>query len=227
MGDMDYDRARNSISDIGSCAYCYCIFACTCKPAKDIKKRNKKINTNNTLPKQQPIMYEPKPVKAEPRYQYNRRKTNQFPKNKEYPYQLKPHILSYNEGRMYRILEKYCRKNHLLLISKIRMADFIDTIHTKDMVNEKEYTDKFYKISSKHVDFLICDPDRFCPLVAIELDDSTHLEEDRQERDEFVDKVYKSVDLPILHFWSSNDEAYINNALNSCLSAEYDISAVH
>ena len=194
---------------------------------KKSSKKSKKINTNNTLPKQQPIKYEPMPIKNNPRYQYNRRKTNQFPESKEYPYLLKPSVLSYNEGRMYRILENYCRKKCLVLISKIRMADFIETVHTKDMKDEQEYTKKFYKVTSKHVDFLICDPDRFCPLVAIELDDSTHLEEDRQERDEFVDKVYKSVGLPILHFWSSNDEAYINNVLNSCLSAEYDISVVH
>lgn len=153
----------------------------------------------------------------------NRCKTNQFTADKEYPYQLKSKVLSYNEGKMYRILGEYCNRNYLILLSKIRIADFIDTIYTEDMENDEEYYNKKkYKITSKHVDFLICEPEHFSPLIAIELDDSTHLEKDRQERDEFVDNIYNTVGLPILHFWKI-DEEIINNRLNQLLKVEISV----
>jgi hypothetical protein len=37
------------------------------------------------------------------------------------------------------------------------------------------------------------------PLVGIELDDRSHEAEDRQARDAFVDRVFASASLPLLH----------------------------
>ncbi len=50
----------------------------------------------------------------------------------------------------------------------------------------------------KTVDFLICDPKTLRPLVAIELDDSTHNRPNRQTRDEQVDELLKSAGLPLV-----------------------------
>lgn len=54
------------------------------------------------------------------------------------------------------------------------------------------------KVAQKHVDFLLCENSVFSPVVAIELDDSSHFLEKRKQRDEFVDKVFASVNLPLL-----------------------------
>lgn len=55
------------------------------------------------------------------------------------------------------------------------------------------------RIRSKHVDFLLVRATDLALLAGIELDDSSHDAEDRQQRDAFVDEVFKSAKLPLLH----------------------------
>ena len=55
------------------------------------------------------------------------------------------------------------------------------------------------RINRKHVDFLLVRSTDLAPLAGIELDDSSHEEEDRQQRDAFVDSVFASGGLPLLH----------------------------
>lgn len=127
------------------------------------------------------------------------------------PYKLKDSVMSNREKIMFIILSEYCTKNNLVLLSKIRIADFVEPIHTN---NRRNFYHWFNRISSKHVDYLICDPENFKPKAAIELDDSTHNYQSRRNRDIFVDNVYKSVELPILHFWDVN-ETSVNIQLNN------------
>jgi hypothetical protein len=54
------------------------------------------------------------------------------------------------------------------------------------------------RISQKHVDFLLCDPQSMKPLAGIELDDSSHARANRQERDALVDGVFAAAGLPLV-----------------------------
>lgn len=54
------------------------------------------------------------------------------------------------------------------------------------------------RIDRKHVDFLLCDRDTLRPLAGIELDDASHRQARRQERDRFVESVFRAVGLPLL-----------------------------
>jgi len=56
------------------------------------------------------------------------------------------------------------------------------------------------KVMSKHVDFVICDQ-AMQVLGIIELDDRSHLQQDRIERDEFIDAVLKNCNYRIVHTW--------------------------
>ena len=56
------------------------------------------------------------------------------------------------------------------------------------------------RIDRKHVDFLLCDPQTLRPMLGIELDDASHQRADRVERDRFVDGVFASAGLPLVHF---------------------------
>ncbi len=56
----------------------------------------------------------------------------------------------------------------------------------------------FSRIAQKHLDFLVCDSVTMKPLLGIELDDSSHKRDDRQERDDFVDRVFEAAGLPLL-----------------------------
>lgn len=53
---------------------------------------------------------------------------------------------------------------------------------------------------SKHVDFVMCDQ-AMQVLGIIELNDRTHLQQDRIERDEFIDAVLTNCGYRIVHTW--------------------------
>ena len=72
----------------------------------------------------------------------------------------------------------------------------------------------FGYIKSKHVDFVICDINLNIKLI-VEVDDSTHDKPDRQKRDEFVDRIFQTVNVKIIHLrqWGTELEDIIRNAL--------------
>ena len=57
----------------------------------------------------------------------------------------------------------------------------------------------FGKISRKSIDFILAEKSSCMPVVAIELDDSSHFEFARQKRDNFINRVFEKINLPILH----------------------------
>jgi hypothetical protein len=54
------------------------------------------------------------------------------------------------------------------------------------------------RVSQRTIDFVVCDPATLRPLVAIELDDSTHSRPDRQTRDDNVHTILEAAGLPLL-----------------------------
>ncbi len=76
--------------------------------------------------------------------------------------------------------------------AKVRLADLVeaDERHRLRQAN-------FRRICSKHVDFVVCDA-ALCPIIAVELDDSSHQRPDRQARDRDVDRILEIASLPIL-----------------------------
>jgi len=115
-------------------------------------------------------------------------------KTSEWPYLKKDYLLTEAEKKFYFILSEMLG-NDYLIFSKVRMADLL---YLPKMSNSKYYHYQ-NKIQSKHVDFLICDKESIKPLLAIELDDSSHSELNRIARDMLVDKIFESAKLPILH----------------------------
>ena len=134
------------------------------------------------------------------------------------PYYLMHSVMTYHETILFSILSDFCQKYKFVLLSKVRLADFIQPINT---TNRKDYYHWFNRISAKHVDFLVCETETIKPLCAIELDDYTHRYKNRQDRDEFVDNVYKSIKLPILHIYEVR-EKYVYQELAEALNIQPD-----
>ena len=63
------------------------------------------------------------------------------------------------------------------------------------------------KIDRKSVDFVLFDKSILNPVVAIELDGSSHDSFGRQERDSFVDQVFSTARVPLIHI-RRNDSGY-------------------
>ena len=58
----------------------------------------------------------------------------------------------------------------------------------------------FNKIQSKHLDFVVCDPDDLSIQFVIELDDKSHAKAKRQSRDEFVNQALAAAGVPLSRF---------------------------
>lgn len=83
----------------------------------------------------------------------------------------------------------------VVIVGKIRLADLI---RPRPGQRPPQRQAAFNKIRSKHIDFVLLDPADFVPLLALELDDSSHQRPDRVERDRFVDAACADAGLPLL-----------------------------
>lgn len=102
-------------------------------------------------------------------------------------------LLTKNEWYEYRKLKEQAATLGLIVCPKVRLLDLVEP-----RKGEKNYKSLFWKIQAKHIDFLICDPDLRIKAI-VELDDNSHDRKDRQERDEFVDQVLRSVGYTVIH----------------------------
>lgn len=130
-------------------------------------------------------------------------------KNSKWPYLKKDSLLTEAEKKFYFVLSEIIG-NDYLIFSKVRMADllYLPKMSNRDFYHYQN------KIQSKHIDFLICNKEDIKPLLAIELDDSSHLKVNRILRDELVDKIFESASLPIIHIrvsYSYNDKELSQN----------------
>ena len=82
------------------------------------------------------------------------------------------------------------------VFGKVRLEDIFGVVKGLDASESQSARNR---INRKHVDFLLVRANDLAPLAAIELDDSSHEEEDRQRRDAFVDSAFASAKLPLLH----------------------------
>lgn len=109
------------------------------------------------------------------------------------PYQRKDYLLSRAERAFFGVLQQAAGAQYVIF-AKVRLADLV--FIPKGTESRQSH---FNRIRSKHIDFVLCDPQAIRPLLAIELDDSSHSRPDRRGRDEFVDSALDVAGLPILH----------------------------
>lgn len=116
------------------------------------------------------------------------------PDEKDYTqsYQRK-YLLTKNEYREYMTLRKIAAEKDLIICPKVRLLDIIEP-----RKGEMDYKSLFFKVQAKHVDFVICDKDLRIKVI-LELDDNSHDQKNRQDRDAFVDQILTSVGYKVIH----------------------------
>ena len=82
------------------------------------------------------------------------------------------------------------------IAAKVRLADLFGV---KKGLERGDRQRAQNRITAKHVDFLLIQKSDGRPLLGIELDESSHEEEERVARDAFVDSVFSSAAIPLLH----------------------------
>ena len=129
-----------------------------------------------------------------------------------YRYRPKTSLLTPSEAAFYRALE-LAVGHRFVVFAKVRMLDLC-----ADLERRTNFV-AFTKVVSKHLDFVLCEPDGFRPVLAVELDDRSHLRQDRKRRDEFVDDVFRTMGIGLLHQWvcSSYDTSWIARRVDAAL----------
>ncbi len=109
----------------------------------------------------------------------------------EYLYDLRKTLISKSEQAFYDVIKTSIPTGYCVF-PQINLASFID--RTDDS--------RFHNELFRNVDFLVTDSE-YKPKFIIEINDQTHLNNDRKERDEKVQKICDEAGIPILKFWTS------------------------
>jgi len=112
------------------------------------------------------------------------------------PYEKRDALFSPAEKLFLTALEKAIG-NQYEIFGKVRMADIMDV---KKNLNGKDYQIAWNGISSKHIDFVLCDATDSAFVCGIELDDKSHNQANRAKRDVFVNKAFEAISLPLIRF---------------------------
>ena len=116
--------------------------------------------------------------------------------SQESPYQKEPTLFTPAERSFLGVLEQAVG-SEFRIMGKVRLAD---VLKVKPGITGPDRQRAFNKIQSKHLDFVACNPDDLSIEFAVELDDKSHNQQDRQDRDAFLDKAMDEAGLPIIRF---------------------------
>jgi hypothetical protein len=108
------------------------------------------------------------------------------------PYKGRDYFFSAAERSFYEVL-RTAAPAECHIFSKVRLMDLVYI--PKGTAKRQSWQSR---VIQKHVDFVLCIQPNLRPTLVIELDDSTHDAEDRQDRDTFVDSVLAASSIPIL-----------------------------
>ena len=108
-----------------------------------------------------------------------------------FPYERKKSFLTQNEIAYYKVLQMIFGNRYLLFaqVNVFDLCDVLDRPFNQGAVN---------RINRLRVDFVLCHPRTFKPMIAIELDDSTHDRMHRRKRDGFLDEVFRVVGMKLV-----------------------------
>lgn len=82
-----------------------------------------------------------------------------------------------------------------VVFGKVRIAD---VIQPKQSIKGNKRTEVLAKIAQKHFDFVIVHPETMEVMAAIELNDASHRQKDRAERDKLVRDAMNSSNIPLI-----------------------------
>ena len=131
-----------------------------------------------------------------------------------YPYQKQNTLFTPAERSFLGVLEQAVGDQYRIF-GKVRLAD---VIKVKPGVSRSVRQSAFNRIQSKHLDYIVCDLGDLSVKFAIELDDKSHSQTKRKNRDNFVDEALRIAKVPLFRFPAR--QAYSLGEIKSILFAE-------
>lgn len=110
-------------------------------------------------------------------------------------YRKKKTLFTEAERSFLGVLDQAIDSSKYRIFGKVRVADILEPNPSK---NRSEWQKAFNPIKAKHFDYVICAADTFKPVCAIELDDKSHNQKKRQQRDQLLESVCKDASLPLI-----------------------------
>lgn len=111
-------------------------------------------------------------------------------------YKPKRYVTTMNEMNFYRVLLEIAKEIDYILFAQVSLYNIIKM---KDNLDYSTHTKYFNKIASKSIDFVLVD--KKCRIkLCIELDDNTHKKKNRNERDIFINKLFKDLEIDLLRY---------------------------
>lgn len=111
------------------------------------------------------------------------------------PYEARKYLFTRAERSFFGVLESAVGGQYRVM-GKVRVAD---VLKPRRGLNASDRTRALNRISSKHLDFVLCAPDTMAIVAAVELDDKSHERPDRARRDEFLDAAFAAAGIPLVH----------------------------
>lgn len=113
-----------------------------------------------------------------------------------YPYKKKKKLFTQTELKFYTELKAVVNQKYEVF-GMVRLEDIINV--EKGIERKKAYGFRG-RIKSRHVDFVLCNPEDCNIVAAIELDDKTHRSKKAIEADRFKNKALKDAGLTLIRF---------------------------
>lgn len=113
-----------------------------------------------------------------------------------FPFESRQYLFTKAERSFYEVLKGSC--GNRIVFAKVRLTDLVKVKNGTE--TRQSWTNK---IDRKHVDFVLCEPRNLRIVAVLELDDSSHEKEDRQERDRVVDKILEAAQIPVIRIKAS------------------------
>lgn len=132
-------------------------------------------------------------------------------------YRPKRYITTLTELKFYNILLEITKELDLILFSQVSLYNIIETKNNNQAA--------FNKIRSKTIDFVLADKNNCRIKLCIELDDYTHNRYDRKQRDNFINKLFKDLEIDFLRFKASNyyDKEALKKRIQESIKEHYYI----
>ncbi len=110
------------------------------------------------------------------------------------PYEAQEYFLSPAERSFFRVLERLVGEE-ILICPKPSVREVLKV--SAEVVTERQ---KYFNwISQKHLDFVLCERRTMRILCAVELDDRSHEQKERRQRDAFLDKAFDTAGVALFH----------------------------
>ncbi len=128
----------------------------------------------------------------------NSRNTKKVFKNNVYSYSAKLLLMTRTEAEFFVRLNRIVEERYFVF-PQVHLSALL---YYNGREHNRLYA--FRHINGKSVDFVLCDKETLRPTYAIELDDKTHENADRKERDSEVERIFEEAELPLVRFRDKN-----------------------